>query len=91
MPTTSRSIGTTAEQVAAPSKTKPLLDIVIQNLSTNTVYVGSDSGLTIANGIEVLAGREWFDDQRSEPVFLIATDAASDVRMQYVAYEAGER
>ena len=46
MPTVARSIGVTAEHIASP-KAGYLLDILIQNLSANVIYVGSDDGVTV--------------------------------------------
>lgn len=90
MPTVARSIGVTAEHIASP-KAGFLLDVLIQNLSVNNVYVGSSSGVTTSNGIKLASNAQYSNDKRGEPVYLIADAATSDVRIEYEIYKEGSR
>lgn len=81
MPTVARSIGLTAQHIASP-KEGELLDILVQNLSANNVYVGSDSSVTTSNGVKLVPNGTYANDHEAEPIWLIADGAASDVRIK---------
>lgn len=91
MPTTALSVGTSAKQVANISKADEYLDIFIQNLSVNNIYIGSDATVTTATGIKLTAGSAWSNDQRGEPVWVIADAVTSDIRAQYHTYRERNR
>ncbi len=86
MPTVPLSIGTDPVLIANISQIDEFLDIIIQNLSANVVYVGSDNTVATDTGISVAANATHVDDSRGEPVWLIASGANSDVRIQYYRY-----
>ncbi len=90
MPTVARSIEVTSNLIADVHEGE-LLDVIVQNLSANNIYVGSDQNVTIASGIRIVANGYWANDQRAEPVWLISDGAGSDARVTYVAYRKGER
>ncbi|MBI4720823.1 MAG: hypothetical protein HY770_06310 [Chitinivibrionia bacterium] len=52
--------------------------VIVQNLSTNDVYVGG-SGVTTANGIKIIPGAS-ATIYTSASVYAIASGAGSDVR-----------
>jgi len=90
MPTTNRSIGTTSEAIVIPGKDE-LVDILIQNLSVNNIYVGAAQEVTTSTGIKIAPNAQYSNDKRGEQVYLIADGAASDVRIHYELYKAGSR
>lgn len=81
MPTLERTIGTSPVPIAAP-KEGFLLDILIQNLSVNNVYVGNSIGVTTSNGIKLVPTATYENDHEEEPIWLIADAASSDVRIK---------
>lgn len=84
-------VGTKPEFGAKPPKGF-LLNIIVQNLSSNSLYVGHDESVTVDSGIKIAAsGGVWTDDKRGEPVFLIADGENSDVRINYEVYREGAR
>lgn len=53
--------------------------LMVQNLGTGTVYLGSDLNVTSANGIQLLPGASMVIPTRG-PTFAISTSASTDVR-----------
>jgi len=90
MPTVFRLVGLASDPIVSPREGY-LVDALIQNLSANNVYVGSSQEVTAANGIQIPANGDWPIERRSEPIWLIAAGAASDVRIFYELYKAGTR
>ena len=90
MPTVAYTIGATSKLVATINN-KPLLDIIVQNLSANNVYVGSDERVETTTGIKIVPNGYWANDRRAEPVYLVADAAGSDVRITYTNFSPGER
>lgn len=84
-------VGISAVFVAKPAHGF-LLNILVQNLSANSLYLGKDASVTIDSGIKITAsGGVWSDDKRADAVYLIADGADSDVRVQYEVYREGTR
>lgn len=91
MVTQPRSIGTTSECVAN-AKDGHLIDILVQNLSANNVYVGDSPDVTTLTGIKLVATTgSWSNDKRKSSVYLIADGASSDVRVTVETYKEGSR
>lgn len=83
-------IGTTIQLVVgcAPDQ---VIDILIQNLSANNVYVGDDD-VSSSNGMKIIATTgSYSNDKRKSPVFLVADGASSDVRLCFEIYKEGTR
>ena len=91
MPTMYNPIGIVAVEIVEPDAFCPLIDIIIQNLSANNIYIGSDQTVTDVTGILIAPNGTWVNDKRAEPIWLIASGAGSDVRIQYSKYKPGDR
>lgn len=74
------TVGTTAAQVLAT----PLAgrrEVTIQNLSNNTLYIGSSAAVTSANGLEIPKNASaTFELGEDIDIYMIADSAGSDVR-----------
>lgn len=86
----SQLIGTTAVFIVA-QKEGFLIDILVQNLSANNVYFGSDLSVDVNTGTKIAAQGEWTNDKRFETVCLIADGANSNCRITIEVYKAGSR
>lgn len=85
------TIGITAREIVSPTAFQPLIDIIVQNLSANDVYVGEDASVNSSTGIKISPNGNWPNDKRAAPVWLIASGADSDVRIHYSLYKPGDR
>jgi hypothetical protein len=87
MPTQAIIVGITPVPVAIGLEgPDEWIDIIVQNLSANNVYVISSGEGTVADGLRIVANGNHTNDHRGESVWLIADGAASDVRVHYVKY-----
>jgi len=94
MPTVSVTVGTTPIPVCRLDQKNAYeyMDVIIQNLSANNVYVGSDQALSTASGLKLVATTGVFtNDKRQEEIWLVADGAGSDVRVNYVIYSQSDR
>lgn len=71
------SIGTSAAVILAANTSRA--NLLVQNLSVNDLYIGVDSGVTVANGIEVPPNGSVLITHAAA-VWGIASGASSDVR-----------
>ena len=62
-------------------------EVMIQNLSTNNVYVISRQGDTVANGLLLRQYDTYSNDKETDSIYLVADGAASDVRTKIVVRE----
>jgi hypothetical protein len=73
------AVGTTAVLIRPGSTARDGLQV--QNVhASQTLYVGTSSGVTVANGIKVAPGVTWSSRDYSGPVWGIADGANTDVR-----------
>ncbi len=71
------SVGVAATLVLAANTGRS--NILLQNLGTGVIYVGTDNAVTVANGIEVQVGGA-ITLATDEAIYAISTIAATDVR-----------
>jgi hypothetical protein len=91
MGTQNVTVGTTPVLVTPTIDDDELIDILIQNLSTNNVYVGTNDAVSTSNGIKLIPGGDYCNDKRRHAVWLIADAASSDVRVCYEKYKVRSR
>ena len=91
MPTFKKIISTTAEPIVATLPKGAFVDVFIQNLSANIIYVVSDGSYDITQGEKIAAGGTFSDDKCSEPVYVIASAASTDIRGNYYVYKDSTR
>ncbi len=91
MQTVSRNIGLTSQHIVSPREEDDLIDITIQNLSSNNVYVLSAQNQTVSDGIKITPNGTYTNDKRHSSIWLVADGASSDVRVHHELYKAGAR
>jgi hypothetical protein len=90
MPTVSRNIGLTSQHIVSPRE-DDLVDITIQNLSANNVYVLSAQNQTVGDGIKITPNGTYTNDKRHSPIWLVADGVSSDVKVHYELYKDDSR
>ena len=85
MPTTRLMIGQTAIPLFTPSEGE-VADILVVNVSAADIYLGSDATVTTANGVPLLIGGVYHNEQEIEPLWAIAASADREVRIRIVRY-----
>jgi hypothetical protein len=63
-----------------------VIDIFIQNLSVNTVYILTSENQPVTQGLKVVAGAEASKDNLPGDLIIVASAAASDVRFWFAAH-----
>jgi hypothetical protein len=91
VPTVSRNIGLTSQHIVSPREKDDLIDITVQNLSANNVYVLSAQNQTLSDGIRIKPNCTYANDKRHSSIWLVAHAASSDVKVHYELYKAGSR
>jgi hypothetical protein len=76
-------VGTTPAIRVCQMKEDQYVDLVIQNLSGNNIYVGETDSVSVASGIKVPANSQYSDDKVETNLYVIADGAASDVRVDF--------
>lgn len=91
MPTTNRVINLTAEPIWTTGSSNELVDILIQNLSANNIYVGSGQNVDVTTGLKIITNGVYTNDKRKDPIWCISDVAGSDIRVVMEVYKAGSR
>jgi hypothetical protein len=77
-----QDVSTTAVEVVAASAGRQ--SILVQNTGPEPVYVGFDSSVTSANGVEIAAGGTYADETYAGALYAITASGGSDIRFQEV-------
>lgn len=72
------TVDTTAELIVNTNPSRKFLEII--NNSANDLYLGFDTGVTIANGFPVPSGAVWYTEIYLGAIYMIGSVAGSDVR-----------
>lgn len=73
------SVGTTAILVVADNDNRKSIEVF--NNSSNTIYLGFSTGVTIALGFPLPAGANWYNDTFTGNVYGISAVASNDIRV----------
>jgi len=77
-----QDVSTTAVEVVAADADRQ--SVLVQNTGPETVYVGFDSSVTPANGVEIAAGGTYADETYAGALYAIAASGTTDIRFQEV-------
>lgn len=72
------TVGTTATQILAANTSR--LSVLIRNYGDDTVFLGSDSSVTTADGMPLRPGESFSDDQYTGTWYGISATSGQDVR-----------
>jgi hypothetical protein len=77
-----QDVSTTAVEVVAANTDRQ--SALLQNTGPEAVYVGFDSSVTAANGVEIAAGGTYADETYSGALYAITSSGTTDIRFQEV-------
>ena len=76
----------TAIPLFMPSDEGEVADILLVNVSAADIYLGSDAMVRTTNGIPLLIGAVYHNEQEIEPLWAISASAGRAVRIRIVRY-----